>query len=116
MGLGLALNLQTKEGHPWLLKGGVYAGWRRQEQDTSPWFPLAPDGREYPAQNDSGLAAGFVLAGAWRLSPHWQLSGSAFIDRTPDFEQGGAMLLLRYQFEPRHVLVSDDLRASALLD
>lgn len=116
IGVGLSLNFQTAEARPWLLRGTFHTGWRRQEQDSSPWFPLSPDDRRHPSQDDSGLAAGFVLEGAWRLSPHWQLSGSAFIDHSPDFEQGGVMLLLRYQFEPRRALFSDDLRASASFD
>ncbi|MTW20283.1 cellulose synthase subunit BcsC-related outer membrane protein [Allochromatium palmeri] len=116
IGVGLSLNFQTEEARPWLLRGTLHTGWRRQEQDSSPWFPLSPDGRYYPSQDNSGLAAGFVLEGAWRLSPHWQLSGSAFIDHSPDFEQGGIMLLLRYQFEPRRALFSDDLRASVSFD
>ncbi|QIK36901.1 hypothetical protein GWK36_01550 [Caldichromatium japonicum] len=44
LGLGLSLDFQTLEGRLWLLKGSLYAAWRTQEQDPSPWFPLADDG------------------------------------------------------------------------
>ncbi|QIK36900.1 hypothetical protein GWK36_01545 [Caldichromatium japonicum] len=48
------------------------------------------------------------------LSPHWQLSASALFDHSPSFDQGAAMLFVRYQFEPRRALFSEDLKLGAM--
>ncbi|MGQ9659748.1 MAG: hypothetical protein ACUVQI_08860 [Thermochromatium sp.] len=50
------------------------------------------------------------------MTPRWQLSGSAFIDHSPNFEQGVVILLVRYQFNPRQALFSDDLGSSVSFD
>ncbi len=114
LGLGLSLDFQTQAGRSWLLKGALYAAWRDQEQDPAPWFPLADDGRRYAGAAQSGLASGLALQGAWLLAPHWQLSASALFDHSPSFEQGAAWLILRYQFEPRRALFSEDLQTRSL--
>lgn len=116
IGLALSLTFQTDEGRSWLARGQVHGGWRRQNQDASPWFPLAPDSRRFSAVTQTGFSGGIGLEGILRLAGHWQLGGALAYDDSPGFEQGGGSLFLRYLFEPRPAVFSSDLGSPVLDD
>lgn len=109
IGLGLAVNAQTKEGQDWLLRIEANAGLRHQYEAASPWLPLTADQRFFASSQQTGFSGSLKLQGVWRLAPQWQLGAAARYERSPSFEQGGAYLFVRYLLEPRPAVFSSDL-------
>ncbi|WP_462322750.1 cellulose synthase subunit BcsC-related outer membrane protein [Halochromatium sp.] len=125
LGLMLALDFQTREAAPWLLRGSARAGWRIQDEADSPWFPLglpsdratdmvAASAMRYPSSRKQGLGASLQLQGAVRLSPHWQLGVRLSGSHSPQFDELSGMLFLHRFFEPRAAVFSSDLLPAGL--
>ncbi len=125
LGLMLALDFQTREAAPWLLRGSARAGWRIQNEAVSPWFPLGlpsdmatdmatESPMRYPSSRKQGLGASLQLQGAVRLSPHWQLGARLAGSHSQQFDELSGMLFLRRFFEPRAAVFSSDLLSAGL--
>lgn len=120
LSLMLALDFQTREAAPWLMRGSARAGWRLQDDGASPWFPqgvprgtsagmAAASVARYPGSREQGLGASLQLEGAARLSPYWQLGVRLAGNYSPQFEEFSGMLFLRRFFRPRAAVFSSDL-------
>ncbi|PWV59139.1 cellulose synthase subunit BcsC-related outer membrane protein [Plasticicumulans acidivorans] len=109
LGLALGANFLTREGQSQLLRGDLQIGWQTRREDASPYLPLSPDGREYPASEDRGLASRLRLQAIWRLSPYWQTGLAASYEHNPAWEQAGGQAFIRYLFDPRPAVFSSDL-------
>lgn len=128
LGLMLALDFQTREAAPWLLRGSLRAGWRLQDQAASPWFPLgvpssintadtaAASAGRYPGSREQGLGASLQLAGVVRLSSYWQLGMRLAGNTSPQFDELSGMLFLRRFFRPRAAVFSSDLLEAGIGD
>lgn len=99
----------TKEGQKWLLAGSVAAGLQSNTQDSSPYFPLDDDGRNFDGQ-DTSTGIGLVqIQGGYLINPSWMIGGSLSYNVTADYNEGTVYLWGRYFFEPRRGLLRSDL-------
>lgn len=106
---GLAFDFMTEEGGPWMVRGRVAAGRFDKVESDAPVFPLAPDGTFLPGNRDRGHDGSLQIAGAIRLSPHWQLGAGFARSLSPQFAEKLAYVQLRGHLEPRRGVVSADL-------
>src|SRR5262249_27246625 len=104
-----SLNFLTHEGRPFIVKGDIGLGFQNHHQETSPYFPLAPDGRFYAASTDSGFVFYGELLAVARLSAHWQLGGGGAARRTADYHDESGLLFVRYLLQARPAVFSSDL-------
>jgi Tfp pilus assembly protein PilF len=107
--LGLATNFLTTEGQWFVLSGNASLGFQTQREESSPFFPLNPDGRSYAADSSTGITGSLELKGIMRLSEHWQLGGGVSVRQTADFADQAGMLFLRFLFKPRTAVLSTDI-------
>lgn len=99
----------TQEGREWISSGSVGLGVQNNRQAASPYFPLKPDGRTFPAE-ESSTAIGLINAQvAYLISPQWLIGGDVGYAVTADYNEGFIALYVRYFFEPRRGLLRTDL-------
>lgn len=99
----------TQEGKKWIAAGTLGLGVQNNRQAASPYFPLKPDGRTYPAE-ESSTAIGLISAqGAYMISPQWLIGGDLGYSVTADYNEGFFALYVRYFFEKRRGLLRTDL-------
>jgi cellulose synthase operon protein C len=103
-----SLNFLTREAQQIIAKGDVGLGFQNHHQETSPFFPLAPDGRFYRASTDSGFVFYGELLGVARLSSHWQAGVGGAARRTADYHDESGLVFVRYLFQPRPAVFSSD--------
>lgn len=99
----------TKEGRRWLAGGAVGAGIQTNEQNSSPYFPLNKDGRNYPGTSTTTGVGLINVTGGYLINPNWMIGGSAGYNITADYNEGYISIWARYFFERRNGLVRDDL-------
>jgi cellulose synthase operon protein C len=104
----------TKEGKRWLAGGSAGAGVQSNEQDSAPFFPLDPDGRNYSSQSSTTGIGLINLTGGYLINPNWMVGGSAGFNVTADYNEGFFNVWVRYYFERRNGLVRDDLGLQGL--
>lgn len=110
VGLGASVAFLTEEAQQWMVRGLFNVGLQTLDEDASPFFPLAPDGRTYDDNEDEGLSFTGQLSSVWRLSDHWQLGAGLFLQRSPEFDQEAATVFVRYLFRGRPAVFSYDLQ------
>ena len=108
----LDLNFLTLEGQPYIVRARFGFGGQDNQQDASPLFPLAPDGRNYSSLNQASYVASAEVEGVVRLSDHWQFGGALSYDKSADYTESKEMLFFRFEFEPRPAVFSSDLMRS----
>jgi len=99
----------TTEGLNWLAQGSIGAGAQQNKQDASPYFPLDPDGREFPGTNSSTGIFLVKAEGGILLCPDWMVGAKLSYAITADYNEGFAAIYVRYFFEPRAGLFRSDL-------
>jgi cellulose synthase operon protein C len=104
----------TKEGSRWLAAGMAGVGIQTNEQDSAPFFPLRPDGRNYGSQSSTTGIGLIDVTGAYLINPNWLIGGSAGFNVTADYNEGFINIWVRYYFERRNGLVRDDLGLQGL--
>lgn len=110
----LGVNFLTTEGQEWLVRGSASAGLQNNQQSGAPYFPLNPDGRNYPAPGSSSTGVALVeLDGAYLIAPNWVVGTSLAYTVTADYNEGWASIYVRYIFEPRNGLLRSDLTSGA---
>lgn len=99
----------TTEGLHWLVKGSLGAGGQQNQQGSSPYFPLDPDGREYPGTDSTtGIFLTSIEAG-YLVTPEFMVGAKLGYAVTADYNEGFASIYMRYFFEPRAGLFRTDL-------
>jgi predicted phosphodiesterase len=104
----------TKEGSRWLAAGMAGVGVQTNEQDSAPFFPLRPDGRNYSSESSTTGIGLIDVTGAYLINPNWLIGGSAGFNVTADYNEGFINIWVRYYFERRNGLVRDDLGLQGL--
>lgn len=99
----------TSEGQNWLLSGSIAAGAQQNKQDSQPFFPLDPDGREYDSTNSSTGIFLVKAEGGVLLAPQWMVGAKLSYAITADYNEGFASIYVSYFFEPRAGLFRSDL-------
>ena len=99
----------TSEGKKWIAAGSLGIGYQSNNQASSPYFPLAEDGRFYPATTSSSAIGLIAAQGAYLISPNWLIGGQLGYSVTADYNEGSIGLYVRYFFEPRNGLLRTDL-------
>lgn len=99
----------TSEGLNWLASGSIGGGAQQNKQDSSPYFPLDPDGREFPGTTTSTGIFLVKAEGGVLLAPNWMVGTKLSYAITADYNEGSATIYLRYFFEPRAGLFRSDL-------
>ncbi len=104
------LNLQfmTEEGLDYLFKGEVGFGGQANKQQAAPYFPLAPDGRDYEGTSDSTGILISNLQGLMFLTRHWAFGAEIGYNKTPSYQELRGGLFTTIFFEPREGLVETD--------
>jgi len=108
----VGVNFLTLEGQPYIVRARFGFGGQDNQQDASPYFPLAPDGRTTPATNQASYVASAEVEGVVRLGDHWQFGGALSYDKSADYTESKEMLFFRFEFEPRPAVFSSDLMNS----
>jgi tetratricopeptide (TPR) repeat protein len=108
----VGVNFLTLEGQPFIVRGRFGIGGQDNQQNASPLFPLAPDGRMYAATNQASFVASAEVEGVVRLADHWQFGGAVSYDKSADYTESTEMLFFRYEFNPRPAVFSSDLLKS----
>lgn len=109
VGTHLTWDARTPEAKPWIVSMHLETGPVYQHLDAAPYFPLAPDGRTYPASTQWTWGMGAEVKAIWRVMDHVQVGAVAQVSRTPSYDQQALMLTARYAFQPRRALLSPDL-------
>lgn len=99
----------TTEGLNWLARGSIGGGAQQNQQDASPYFPLDPDGREFPSTKSSTGIFLVKAEGGVLICPDWMIGAKASYAVTADYNEGFAAIYVRYFFEPRAGLFRSDL-------
>jgi tetratricopeptide (TPR) repeat protein len=99
----------TTEGLNWLAQGSIGAGAQQNKQDASPYFPLDPDGREFPGTSSSTGIFLVKAEGGILLCPDWMVGAKLSYAITADYNEGFAAIYVKYFFEPRAGLFRSDL-------
>jgi tetratricopeptide (TPR) repeat protein len=99
----------TTEGQSWLAQGSIGAGGQQNKQDASPYFPLDPDGREFPGTTSSTGIFLVKADGGVLLTPEFMVGAKLSYAITADYNEGFAAIYVRYFFEPRVGLFRSDL-------
>lgn len=99
----------TTEGLPWLVQGSIGAGGQQNKQGASPFFPLSPDGREYPGTESTTGIFLTKIEGAYLITPEFMVGAKLGYAVTADYNEGFASIYMRYFFEPRAGLFRPDL-------
>ncbi|MEI9896940.1 MAG: cellulose synthase subunit BcsC-related outer membrane protein [Chthoniobacter sp.] len=99
----------TTEGLNWLAHGSIGAGAQQNKQDASPYFPLDPDGREFPGTSSSTGIFLVKAEGGVLLTPEWMVGTKLSYAITADYNEGFASIYVRYFFEPRAGLFRSDI-------
>ena len=99
----------TSEGKKWIAAGSLGIGYQSNNQASSPYFPLAEDGRFYPSTTSSSAIGLISAQGAYLISPNWLIGGELGYSVTADYNEGSIGLYVRYFFEPRNGLLRTDL-------
>ena len=107
--LGLGLNALTEEGKSFIIKADAMLGYLDFQQDSSPFFPLAPDGRYYESVDESGIGITAEAKGVWQIADYWQLGGGLGVRMSPEYDDTYASIFLRMTFEPRRRVFSYDI-------
>ncbi len=107
--LGGTVNFLTQENRNFILKGNAAMGYQTQQQDRSPFFPLAPNGDEFSASSQRGLGVTAQLHAVVRLEDYWQLGGELSLRQTPGYHDRSALIFLRLLYRPRKTVHSMDL-------
>jgi len=102
----------TTEGLSWLARGSIGGGAQQNKQDASPYFPLDPDGREFPGTNSSTGIFLVKAEGGVLICPEWMVGAKLSYAVTADYNEGFASIYVRYFFEPRAGLFRSDLDSS----
>ncbi|MDX2081983.1 MAG: cellulose synthase subunit BcsC-related outer membrane protein [Terrimicrobiaceae bacterium] len=99
----------TQEGRRWIAAGSLGLGVQNNRQAAAPYFPLDPDGRNYPS-SESSTAIGLIAAqGGYLISPQWLVGGELGYAVTADYNEGFISVYVRYFFEERNGLLRTDL-------
>ncbi len=99
----------TTEGLNWLAQGSIGAGGQQNKQDASPYFPMDPDGREFPGTTSSTGIFLVKAEGGILLTPEFMVGAKLSYAITADYNEGFAAIYVRYFFEPRAGLFRSDL-------
>lgn len=99
----------TTEGLNWLARGSIGGGAQQNQQDASPYFPLDPDGREFPSTKSSTGIFLVKAEGGVLICPEWMIGAKVSYAVTADYNEGFAAIYVRYFFEPRAGLFRSDL-------
>ncbi len=99
----------TSEGLNWLARGNIGAGAQQNQQATAAYFPLDPDGRDYPSTSSSTGIFLVNVEGGIMLTPEFMVGSKLGYAITADYNAGSATIYLRYFFEPRAGLFRSDL-------
>jgi hypothetical protein len=132
---GLYADLLTAEMRRFMVKARVAVGLAYKETDFTAYFPLAPDGQEYPAEKETDLDYSGELVAGVALGSHLQLGGAvsvrrsrirslsqpppppgAMIEPRADYNDLPALLVLRGSWGERPFVLSRDLPTVALSD
>ncbi len=103
------VQFQTPQGQSYLVQGMVAAGFQSNRQAEAQLFPLNPDGRFYPAEQDSSAILTAQLRAVVELGNRWHGGGMISFNQTANYDETIGLLFLRYLFEPRTGLYSMDL-------
>jgi len=99
----------TTEGQQWLVSGSIGAGGQQNQQGSSPFFPLNPNGQEYPGTDSTTGIFLTKIEGGFLVTPEFMVGAKLGYSVTADYNEGFASLYLRYFFEPRAGLFRSDL-------
>jgi hypothetical protein len=103
------MQFMTHEGLHHLISGQAAVGFQTNDQDETPFFPLAPDGRVYPSERQTSSIAQGYLTAAFLLDPQWKFTVQAGAAATATYDEFFGGFLFTYYFEPRKGLYSSDL-------
>lgn len=99
----------TLEGEQWIAAGAVGAGAQQNFQASAPYFPLDPDGRDYPSTSSStGIFLGRIEGGIL-LTPQIMIGSKLSYAITADYNEGFASIYATFFFEPRVGLFRSDI-------
>ena len=113
---GLALNFQSEERRPWIMRGRVSAGRARRVQDDAPRFPLASGGGTFPGSRDYGNDAEAEFSAVWQLTERVQAGAILARSTAPQYGSTTSGLVLRVLLESRNAVTSGDLPVRLLTD
>ena len=113
---GVALNFQTEERRPWVVRGRWSAGRVDRVQDDAQFFPLAPDGRTFAGSRDYGNETNAEVSGIWQVTQRLQAGVILARSRAPQYDSRTGALVLRVLFERRSAVTSADLPARLFQD
>jgi len=102
----------TTEGMNWLLRGNIGAGAQQNSQAPAAYFPLSPDGQEYPGTSASTGIFLVTVEGGVLLTPEFMVGSKLSYAITADYNEGFASIYVSYFFEPRAGLFRSDLNFS----
>lgn len=101
--------LATKEGRSWLVTANGLLGYQRNQQSSAPYFPLAPDGRDYPSVEAADITYGLSAKGGILIDRRWILGGGFSVNSAADYDDFSLGIFLRYVFDDRTGLMTGDL-------
>jgi len=106
----LGVHFLTDEGKNFILEGSVGPGVQQNNQSASPVYPLNPDGRMTPGDDNSSFVFSTLFRGGVLLTRSLELSAYGGYSKSADYNDITGGLALRYFFAPRNGLVSADLK------
>jgi cellulose synthase operon protein C len=99
----------TKEGRPWLFSASGLLGYQRNQQSGSPYFPLAPDGRDHPGSEAADITYSLAAKAGMLIDSNWIVGGGFSINSAADYDDFSLGIFLRYVFDNRTGLMAGDL-------
>jgi hypothetical protein len=105
----LAVQFMTAEGKNYLLRGSGSVGLQTYRQDSSPVFPLQNSSATYSQTDTQTFSASARLGGLILVAPQIAAGFNLQYDKTANYSEFSAQLLLKFFFEPRAGLFATDL-------
>ncbi|MFZ5806761.1 MAG: cellulose synthase subunit BcsC-related outer membrane protein [Verrucomicrobiota bacterium] len=96
---GAALNFLTQETENFLARGYAFTGVQSHEEASSPYFPLADDGRRYGYNQNASFTSSFNGEILWRLTDFCQWVNQASYSKSSNYNEWTASSAFRFLWE-----------------
>ncbi len=104
-----SFDFMTKEGKSWLVRGRAEGARTSKREDSSAYFPLNPDGREYAGATSKSNESSLRLSAVTQLSPFIQAGLAISKSTSSQFSENSFQVQFRFSWERRLGVVSTDL-------
>jgi len=105
---GLGIQLMTKEGMNYLIRGSATVGMQTYRQDASPVFPLENSTAVNAASNMNTFSGSIQLDGLVQITSQLAAGLSFHADKTANYNEYSVGVFLKYFFEARGGLFATD--------